>query len=230
MSRALPVPAARWMAPALAVVMVCAVVVPAAAGAAHTSPMPGFQDEESTDPETASPEQEVQEDEEDASGGEASAGQEQEETDDPADLFSGRTAAEQRALDLVEEMLREEEGVLAGGDYSYASSGRRDPFRSLLQATRQAEAPTVRPPGLAGMLVQEVRVKGIAEYLDRHRAILVGPDGRTHFAAVGAELFDGRVVEIGEDAVVFEQEVRDVLGARSTRRVVRRLENEGQGD
>jgi hypothetical protein len=53
--------------------------------------------------------------------------------------------------------------------------------------------------------------------------MLTGPDNRSHIAHVGDELYDGRIVAIAVDEVVFEQEVYDGMGARSTRTVTKRL-------
>lgn len=83
-----------------------------------------------------------------------------------------------------------------------------------------------RPQGVAGLLVQDARVTGIARYLGGWHAVLTAPDGRTYFARVGAELYDGRIVEIGPEEVVFEQEVEDVIGNRRVRQVVKRLRTE----
>ncbi len=58
--------------------------------------------------------------------------------------------------------------------------------------------------------------------------MIVGIDGRTYFIEVGDELYDGRVVEIHDGEVVFEQEVEDLMGARSTRRVIRSMVTETQ--
>lgn len=154
---------------------------------------------------------------------EVGAGQEGADLDDDQIL----TEKQQEALELVRRILRQEERMLTGRDYSYDPGGRRDPFRSLLQTgPQQVEAPSQRPRGLAGVMVQEVQVQGIARYLDSWNAVLVAPDGTTHFAGVGDRLFDGRIVEITQNQVVFEQEVRDAMGNRRVRRIVKELRSE----
>lgn len=140
----------------------------------------------------------------------------------PADDLSPEEA---EALELVEEILEEEEGVLTGREISYDPARRRDPFRSLLQVAAATQAPSVRPPGLPGFLISEVEVTAVAQFQGRWHAMLVGPDRRAYFAEVGTDLFDGHVIEISEGEVLFEQEVQDLLGARSTRQVVKRLTN-----
>ncbi len=134
------------------------------------------------------------------------------------------TDEQEAALRLVEEILAEQRLLLSGQNFVYQPGGRRDPFRSLLAARRrEIEAPELRPAGLAGFLINEIKVAATASYQGRWQAMIVGLDQRSYFIEVGAALYDGRVVEISGDEVIFEQEVEDLLGARSTRRVSKRL-------
>lgn len=137
------------------------------------------------------------------------------------------TDAEEEALRLVEEILEEQQMILAGQNFVYRSEGRRDPFRNILSLRRrELVAPTERPPGLAGFLISEVDVTATALAQGRWHALLIGLDRRSYPATVGTELYDGRIVEIGLNEVVFEQEVEDLLGARSRRRVVKKLQED----
>jgi len=90
-------------------------------------------------------------------------------------------------------------------------------------------APQVRPPGLPGFLVSEVEIKAIAEYRNGWAALLLAPDQKAYFAEVGTELYDGHIKQIRTNEVVFEQRVSDLLGARRTREVVKRLRDIGGG-
>lgn len=139
------------------------------------------------------------------------------------------TDEQERALRLVETILAEQRLLLSGQNFVYQAGGRRDPFRSLL-AARQREllAPELRPAGLAGFLISEIRIAATASYQGRWQAMIVGLDQRTYFVVVGAVLYDGRVVEISGDEVIFEQEVEDLLGARSKHRVAKRLVTDNQ--
>ena len=131
---------------------------------------------------------------------------------------------EQEALELVREIMERQRDYVSGDDFNYDRGGRRDPFRSLLQRfDRSIDAPQVRPPGTPGLLITDVDVVAVAEYQGRWYALLAGPDRRSHFAHVGDRLYDGHLVRIAASEVEFEQEVVDGLGARSTRRLVKRL-------
>jgi hypothetical protein len=133
------------------------------------------------------------------------------------------TPEEREALELVERLIREQEGVLMGTGFDYSPGGRRDPFRSLLAEITAVSAPTVRPFGLPGFLIGEIELKAIAAVQGRWHAMVVGPNQRAYFLEVGTEVFDGHVVEIGPSEVIFEQIVPDITGARRTRQVTKRL-------
>ncbi len=141
------------------------------------------------------------------------------------ELSEDLSTEQMEALRLVGEILREQQLLLSSENFVYQSGGRRDPFRSLLLSIRQRElsAPISRPAGLPGFLINELTIKAVAQYQGRWHAMIIGLDRRTYFAEVGSELYDGRVVEINTSEVVFEQEVEDMLGARSTRKVIKRL-------
>jgi Tfp pilus assembly protein PilP len=141
----------------------------------------------------------------------------------------GVSDEQQQALQLVEQILAEQRLLLAGQNFIYEAQGRRDPFRSLLLLRqREIAAPELRPEGMPGFLINEIEVSAVARYQGRWQAMIVGVDGRTYFMEVGDELYDGRVVEIHDGEVVFEQEVEDLMGARSTRRVTRSMVTETQ--
>jgi len=151
----------------------------------------------------------------------------------PQDLETGvlpgvMTDEEEEALRLVEQILEEQQMILVGQNFVYRAEGRRDPFRNILQLRRrELVAPTQRPPGLEGFLINEIDVTATARSQGRWHVLVVGLDQRTYTATVGTQLYDGRIVSISLNEVVFEQEVEDLLGARSTRQVVRKL-NEDQ--
>lgn len=133
------------------------------------------------------------------------------------------TPQEREAMALVERMVQEEEGVLMGTGFDYSPAGRRDPFRSLLAELTAVNAPSVRPFGLPGFLINEMELKAIAAVQGRWHAMVTGPNQRAYFLEVGTQLFDGHVMEIGPGEVVFEQVIPDLTGARRTRQVTKRL-------
>ena len=117
-----------------------------------------------------------------------------------------------------------------GAGYSYDPAGRRDPFVSL--SARGAELPLTagqRPPGLAGMLIGEVTVKGIFKSpKGGFLALLQAPDGRTYTVKQGDKVFDGSVKAITSDAVVFSQDVNDPLSLVKQREVRKSIRPEAR--
>ena len=146
---------------------------------------------------------------------------------DPSQLLL--SPGERAALALIQQIIQEQEGVLMGSGFDYIVAGRRDPFTSLLVQIGAVTLSGVRPPGLAGLLVSEVDLKGVATSNGRWYAMIIGIDQRAYFLEVGTELFDGHVVEIRSDEVLFEQVVLDALGARRTREVTKRLRTTAGG-
>lgn len=91
----------------------------------------------------------------------------------------------------------------------YDAKGRRDPF--LSPTGPSADRPSCPGAGLPGLIVQEVALRGIVQTREGRKALLLAPDGRTHFATEGSRLCDGRVARIDADGVVFVQRLRDPM-------------------
>jgi len=103
--------------------------------------------------------------------------------------------------------------------WTYDPQGRRDPFVSLRTSTTTASTSQNRPPGLAGVTVSEIVIRGIIRSGADYLALAQAPDGRTFQLRRNAKLFDGAVKQIGIDAVVFTQQVNDPLSLVKQREV-----------
>jgi hypothetical protein len=125
----------------------------------------------------------------------------------------------------IEEILRGEEEVMQGGVLSYDPAGRRDPFRSLLLGFEDIEEgpAAARPPGLAGMLVEEIRVEGIIETPSGILAFVLGRDNVSYIIRPGTQLYNGEVAEIHPGKVVFRQFVNDPGRMKPYDEIVREL-------
>jgi Tfp pilus assembly protein PilP len=116
--------------------------------------------------------------------------------------------------------------------YTYEPEGRRDPFVSLLARGSDPASAASRPPGLPGLLINEVIVKGIVRDRNGFIAMIQGPDTKTHIVRGGDKLMDGTVKSITADTVVFSQDVNDPLSLvkqREVRKAVRPLEDQRGG-
>jgi type IV pilus assembly protein PilP len=99
----------------------------------------------------------------------------------------------------------------AGAPFTYNPEGRRDPFVSLVGKGSDPKAQGVRLPGVPGLLINEVSVKGIVRNSVGFVALIQGPDNKTYVVKAGDRLMDGSVKSIVQDAVVFSQDVNDPL-------------------
>lgn len=110
-------------------------------------------------------------------------------------------------------------------NYKYEAKGRRDPFRNLdVQTSVQAaSAPIVRPPGLKGQLVSEITLVGIVKKKGVYTALSTGYRGKTFFIRTSDDLYDGKVIEIRNDAVIMNQYLTDSHGKKITKQIVKKL-------
>lgn len=99
----------------------------------------------------------------------------------------------------------------APGGYTYSPQGRRDPFVSWLRPVGPGQSDKPKRPGLAGMLINEVSLKGIVKDAKGYTAMLLGPDGKSYFAKSGESLYDGEIIGIDGNSVTFRQQITDPL-------------------
>lgn len=113
--------------------------------------------------------------------------------------------------------------------YTYSPDGRRDPFVSLSGKgtdTRQAGA---RPPGVPGLLINEISIKGIIRDRSGFIAMIQGADNRTYVVRAGDRLMDGTVKAIVQDTVVFSQDVTDPLSLVKQKEIRKNLRSSEGG-
>jgi hypothetical protein len=152
-------------------------------------------------------------------------------------LSTGPAAAQEPArpfdddeeLDVsgIEEILRADQEAQEGEFFNYDPAGRRDPFRSLLIGFEEDDEALVkvRPPGLPGMLVDELRVEGIIDTPSGILAFVQGRDNLSYIIRPGTKLYDGEVSEILPDRVVFKRQVNDPKQLRPYEEVVKEVAN-----
>jgi hypothetical protein len=112
--------------------------------------------------------------------------------------------------------------LVEGSGFRYDARGRRDPFVSLA-AGLNILPPDMRPPGLSGMLIQEVSLHGIVQTAEGYIAMIQGTDNKSYFARVGERLYDGTIDVIDSEKVVFLQEINDPLRIEKFHRIEKSL-------
>ena len=115
------------------------------------------------------------------------------------------------------------------GGFTYDARGRRDPFISLALGLNILP-PEERIPGLGGMLIQEVSLRGIVKTSEGYIAMIQGTDNKSYFAREGERMYDGTIEAIDSEKVVFRQEINDPLRIEKFQRLEKWLHplEEGQ--
>jgi Tfp pilus assembly protein PilP len=151
----------------------------------------------------------------------------EEDTGVPSSPPAGGAATDNQEIDVsqIDSILRGDQEVRQGERFSYDPAGRRDPFRSLLDALTPSDEEAIkeRPPGLPGMLVEELRVEGIIQTPDGILAIAQGRDNLAYIIRPGTKLYNGEVKEILPNKVIFRQQVNDPKQTRPFEEVVREI-------
>ena len=110
--------------------------------------------------------------------------------------------------------------TVEGRQYVYDPAGRRDPFKSLLVRERSRET---RPPGIAGLSVDEMELQGIWKTRSGWLAQVRGSDDKSYLLRKGDILFDGEVIDVKANELTLRQNVNDPQSVKPFRDVVKRL-------
>lgn len=142
----------------------------------------------------------------------------------PAEAPPAGAPAAPEATTSVDDILAGEEDVLAGTTYSYDPGSRRDPFRSLLAAKNKAERKGALPEGIPGLLIEEIDLTGIFRTARGFVAqVLASNKEKSYLIREGDQLYDGDVVSITQQEVVFKQIVSDPTVIKPFREVIKKL-------
>lgn len=126
--------------------------------------------------------------------------------------------------EVVEQIKKEQEEVDAGDYFSYNPEGRRDPFVSIIEEFwYKKKGP--RPKGIAGMLISEIDLVGIAKDPAGDIAFFHGSDNKGYFLRAGDEVYDGKLLKIDKKSgtATFRQQMDDPRLIKPYRDVIKRL-------
>ena len=87
-------------------------------------------------------------------------------------------------------------------NYLYDPAGRRDPFINLLRGIKAIGSKI--PKG--ALTVGDAKVVGITRNKEGFVAIIVGADNKARFMKTGDKLYDGQIIGIEPDKVIFRQD------------------------
>ncbi len=124
----------------------------------------------------------------------------------------------------IDQILEGEEEVLSGEGFTYDPGNRRDPFRSLLARSERTAFKGPRPEGIPGLLIDEIDLTGIFRTSRGYVAqVKAANQAKSFLVKEGDQLYDGDVVSINRDEVVFKQIVQDPTALKPFREVVKKL-------
>jgi Tfp pilus assembly protein PilP len=137
---------------------------------------------------------------------------------------SGAEATTGADLEDIDQILEGEEEALSGSGFTYDPGNRRDPFKSLLAGQDRPEFRGPRPEGIPGLLIDEVDLTGIFRTSKGYVAQVVAANQKkSYLLKEGDQLYDGDVVSINHNEVVFKQIVQDPTALKPFREVVKSL-------
>ena len=119
-------------------------------------------------------------------------------------------------------LLDQDESAMSGRAYSYDPAGRRDPFRSLL-VREQSRGGVDRPPGIAGIAIDDLVVHGIWKTRSGFVAQIRATDNKSYLIRAGDLLYDGEVTRVGPNEVSFRQNLNDPQSVKPFREVTKQL-------
>ena len=150
----------------------------------------------------------------------AAFGQDEEPAEEPA----GPGGAADEGMPDIDAIMESDEEIWSGGGYSYDPGDRRDPFKSLLDPRELEERTGPRPEGVPGLLIDEITLTGIFRTRQGWIAqVQATNQEKAYLIKEGDQLYDGDVVSIGNDEVVFKQVVQDPTALKPFREVVKTL-------
>lgn len=99
--------------------------------------------------------------------------------------------------------------------------GKRDPFVSVIRA--QSAAGGGCATGKRCLVIGDIALKGIVRSPEGMIAVVENGQRKSYFLHENDPVFNGQVVKIEPDAIVFRETVVDRAGRQSTREVVKRI-------
>jgi len=102
------------------------------------------------------------------------------------------------------------------------ASGKRDPFVSLAVVRAQQVGATCGT-GKRCLVIDQIELKGVVKTVNGMIAMVENPAKKAYFLRVNDPVFNGYVLKITGDSVIFKESSTDNQGRSQTRDVVKRV-------
>ena len=110
----------------------------------------------------------------------------------------------------------------ASAPASRPATGKRDPFVSLA-VVRAQQIGASCGTGKRCLVIDQIELKGVVKTVNGMIAMVENPARKAYFLRVNDPVFNGYVVKITGDSVVFKESATDNQGRTVTRDVVKRV-------
>jgi Tfp pilus assembly protein PilP len=97
----------------------------------------------------------------------------------------------------------------------------RDPFISIIRTDKTGATPCAS--GKKCLVIGEIVFRGIMKSSSSTIAVVENPEKKTYFLRENDPVFNGNVVKITNDSIVFREQVIDPAGRRSTREITKHV-------
>jgi len=97
----------------------------------------------------------------------------------------------------------------------------RDPFISIIRTDKTGAVPCVS--GKKCLVIGEIVFRGIIKSSNSTIAVVENPEKKTYFLRENDPVFNGNVVKITGDSIVFREQVIDRAGRKSTRDITKHV-------
>lgn len=99
--------------------------------------------------------------------------------------------------------------------------GKRDPFISIIRA--QSAAGGTCTTGKKCLVIGQIELKGVVRTATEIIAVVQNAQNKTYFLRENDPVFNGKLVKIEPDQVVFRETVVDRVGRQSSRDIIKRI-------
>ncbi len=126
---------------------------------------------------------------------------------------------------LTKEELKVEKEV-----YAYDQKGRRDPFMSLVQISKEKPKRVAGRKPIEDFDVDEIKLVAILWDSRQYYALITLPDNKSYTIKKGMTvgLYGGKVEDITKDKVLIREHLKDYRGQPKTKDTILKLRKEGE--
>lgn len=114
--------------------------------------------------------------------------------------------------------------------YVYEQKGRRDPFMSLVQISKEKPKRVAGKRPVENFDVDEIKLVAILWDTKQYYALITLPDNKSYTIRKGMTLglYGGKVEDITKDKVLIREHVKDYRGQPKTKDTILKLRKEGE--